>query len=712
MRAITSPERDSAAAGHWTFAYLEVTNYDGTWVNLGAVAVGAETADFLNTASITDDIDRNTLTMTATMRREVGAYSLVPFRTDSPLNVDDLGAYQPLLDLHREWKLWVCITARGDIPSGAGDFREFARGIVDRIDIAGEPATITIQGRGPEADLIDSLIYDTPITYGSGTLADVLQDMLDDQFGPAVYTLVVDASAPSFFVNEWEQTEEVGFWDLFSRTAALAGANVRFLYDASDNLELTLFTPNREALPGDEEWTSSSSEYEKLDLGIDLSGIRNFAVVKYQDGAGTVQTVTSPSSGLSASISRYGTRPILINLAASTQVNLEADAQALADAVVADLELPVMEQTIQMAGAWFGELWDYVALDANNVHYDEDQYGGVTAVSHAFENGMLTSTFALRGKPAGRYATWLQITGTGTVTEPEAPAVTSGDATFIEWRVPAPANTFDVGYVFTVNEATNSLRIDLATSDDFAVVLGTLDVTVAPSTSFSSSFTQLDADRQLTYYVRATPYSGPVAAGDPTGTPGVPWVATTDANPRPVDTATITVDRSTPGELRFNVVGGAGVEVGELVGSLAIPIEFVNVTEDDQWLALSTIPTAETEVGAEYRQQSYALGVGSIRVGANIKTLTGTPTIGANYTLDGFASIPSLVSFTPAGTGVRYSVWTAMPTPAKADIGVTWTVGAGADTAALDLYRVWIEYQPTTVAGVREHSDEHAPEFS
>jgi hypothetical protein len=43
---------------------------------------------------------------------------------------------------------------------------------------------------------------------------------------------------------------------------------------------------------------------------------------------------------------------------------------------------------------------------------------------------------------------------------------------------------------------------------------------------------------------------------------------------------------------------------------------------------------------------------------------------------------------------------------------VTWSVANGADTAALDLYRVWLEYVPATASGAREHSDEHAPESS
>ena len=211
MRNISDAERAIIAdpQGFWEFRFLEVTNFDGTWVNLGNLSIGERNTDFLNTWDLADDIDRNTLTFNATLRGSVGEFSLMPFRSDSPLNVDDADAYQPLLDLHREWRLWVCYKARGDFPSGAGAYREEARGIIDRLDISGNRDEIAVQGRGPEADLIDHLILadeTTPKVYAEGTLADVLQAMLDDQF-PATYTLVVDPSAPSTFINELTLTE-------------------------------------------------------------------------------------------------------------------------------------------------------------------------------------------------------------------------------------------------------------------------------------------------------------------------------------------------------------------------------------------------------------------------------------------------------------------------------------------------------------------------
>lgn len=559
MRYLTGPERAIIAdpEGHWEFLYLEVTNFDGTWINLGALAVGEALKDFLNTHSLSDDIDRNTLTFTATMRREIGAYSLVPFRTTSPLNVDDLGDYQPLLDVHREWRLWISIQPRHTFPSGEADFREWARGVVDRIDIQGEPATISIQARGPEADLIDSLILcseEDPVTFSAGPIADVLQAMLDYQF-PATYTLVVDGSAPSTFINELELTEPVSFWQKFSDVAAVGTGVVRFLYASDDTLAIHLFTPNRSATVAD--WTIGGDEYEKLDVGIALDTVANYAVVRFINSSGAVQQVTSPASPVSASISRYGLRPIVITLAQKEGID-ETNAQPLADAIVADRELPIMEQTVEGTGLWFGGLWDYVGMTANSIHYDEDQAGGVTGYTQTSENGVITSVFQLRGKPAGRYATWLQISsptapGAGDV----APGITSSSATFKEVSV-LFVSVAAVVFVSTVNGNTQSVTVDLYSDSALTTLVDSNAynaTSAAPLTgAFLSTVTPLARD--IVYYVKITPYSGPLVSGVPSGAAGEYGVANTNVLPEPTDTPTVSWDRSDPAKLQANVIPG------------------------------------------------------------------------------------------------------------------------------------------------------------
>jgi hypothetical protein len=165
----------------------------------------------------------------------------------------------------------------------------------------------------------------------------------------------------------------------------------------------------------------------------------------------------------------------------------------------------------------------------------------------------------------------------------------------------------------------------------------------------------------------------------------------------------------------LTIVGDSATvaSIGTTLGQIGIPTVFVNTTEASQWLALSTIPTAATEIGAEFRRRRYLVGAGSVRIHANVKAVTGTPTIGLYYdTTSAFGAPVSLQTLSVTGTGQVTSGWAALPSGAKADAYLTPYVADGANTAAVDLYALQIEFLPTTVAGVREHSTEHAPEYS
>jgi hypothetical protein len=711
MRTVTRSVMQ-APAGFWAFAYLEVTNFDGTWVNLGSLAVGSRTLNLFNTLSWDDNIDANTLSMRATLTREIGAFSLVPFRSDSPINVDDVGNYQPLLDLHRLWRIIGVFLPQYTYPD-PGDYREIASGYLDRIDIQGEPATIAVQGRGMEADLIDRRIMfvdatadplvpitsETPKTYASGTQADVIQAILDEELGAGVVTLTVDGSAPAEFVNGWDQTSDVGLFDLLVQVASLGGGSLRYRYDSSDVLSLTLYAVNR--TPSNPDWQIDGDEYEKLDAGIDLSGIRNFVAVRYVDTNYGIQMVTSPvivppDPPTSASIVRYGNRPLSIDLSAETQVTDQTAAGNLADAVRADLEFPIVEQQIAGTGLWFADLGDYVKLLANGVHYNEDQYGGVTTYSHTFQNGELESTIGLRGKPAGRYRTWLDF-GTGAPRTPYTPEITNLVATATEiftGLVYVPS----VFATASVNQYTQSVTFELSATIDFAVVLATNSVDVTNGTAGYGWVGSGLIDPNVIYYVRATPYSGVGA----TGVAGLPVIASTATN------------KLSPSQPDFDELVDL---IGELDTSgafdpLGSKTVFVQTLEDDQWLALSTIPTAEVEVGSEYRRQHFAQGAGQVRLTANVKAKTGSPTLKAKYSVNAFGAVADLASLAPAGTGLQVGAWVDMPTGAQADVGLALYVADGADTAALDLYAIEVEFKPGLVTAFRDFSDDFSDDFS
>lgn len=626
MRSDITRSVMQAPRGFWGFSYFEVTNFDGTWINLGNLAVGSRTLNLFNTITWSGNIDANTLSMSATLKREIGAFSLAPFRSDSPINVDDLGNYQPLLDLHRQWRLMGVFLPRNTFPDPA-DYREFASGWVDRIDIQGDPATITVQGRGMEADLIDQRIMfvdatadplvpitsDTPKTYAGGTQADVIQAILDEELGAGVLTLTVDGSAPSEFVNGWDQTTDVGLFDLLTQIASLGGGSLRYKYDASDVLSLTLYAVDRN--PSNADWQTDADEYEKLDAGIGNTNIRNFVAVRYVDTNFGRRAVTSPVAPpyppMSASIARYALRPLGIDLSADTRVTDQTAAGGLADAIRADLEFPLIEQRLTGIGLWFGELGDYVKVLANSVHYNEDQYGGITTYTHTFANGELVSEFGMSGKPKGRYLTWLDF-GTGAPRTPFTPEVTNLVATAFESGIVRVVGVFDVA---TVNEFTRSVVFDISATVDMAVVLDTDAVDVSGSTA-AQFFVGLTADQ--VYYVRATPWSGVLSAGVPTGVAGPPVIVSTFVN------------RLTPSQPDFDTLQSDVDALAAAMLTLPAP-----VTKGDIWYAavdgattMTRLPLPSDWFAKEAASTPYVLGIAagvpSWRLGSSaIVTATG-----------------------------------------------------------------------------------------
>jgi hypothetical protein len=196
MRTTSAAERSavSAAAGHWCFAYLEVTADDGSWTNLGSLALGAEDLDFFNTATLSESIDANTISFSATLKRDIGSTnSLSPFRTDSLVNESQAtpGTYAPRLDLHREWRLMVAVVPRDTTPVAPTDYTELNSGVVTKITVDGLSDTITIDGMGMEHDILRAFVV-TDRTY-SGDMEDVIQDALDDQLGVDVVPLYTPA---------------------------------------------------------------------------------------------------------------------------------------------------------------------------------------------------------------------------------------------------------------------------------------------------------------------------------------------------------------------------------------------------------------------------------------------------------------------------------------------------------------------------------------
>ncbi len=404
----TSPERTTVSGATLNvYVKLEITDPDGTWKD---VSTGLGTPDWLNSVTISDNIDSNSCSMSASLLRDAGTtLSLAPLREDSTVNRNAAAVYAPMLDLVRMWRTSVAVVGHGVTPI-AGDFNEIGKGYIDTIDVDDQSPTIQLTGRGEEAPLIDAEILDVR-DYVAQTMEVRLQAVLADnwdtvKFGtvPTIYTPV-----PMDFAFD---AESVAFGNLMSRMqqdAALNGAVIRYRYDSAGLNRLTLFFPDREAVPGDEDWTIASTEYLRIPLNrLDISGVRNLISVRYSTGT-TQVVVFSPPTGTSASLTRYGRRPLPIDLGEDAQILTYAQAQGLADAIRSDLEFPALQQRFETYAFWFVQLCDYGKMTANAVHYDQDQYGGVIGYTHDLSNGTLRTAVDLGAQPSGGYRKWIPI---------------------------------------------------------------------------------------------------------------------------------------------------------------------------------------------------------------------------------------------------------------------------------------------------------------
>lgn len=399
-RTFSAGQRTAIQGNADHYVKLELKDSAGSWTDVSDLG----DYDFLQSFTLEEDIDSNTMSMAASLLREAAAtVSLAPLLGTSSLNSPG-----PMLDVSRQWRTSVAIMPSGTAPSG-GDYVPLGEGTYDVIDVNDPSPTIDLVGRDLGATLLDTYIT-TERTYSSASsdsMETVIQAMLDDNLGASAITLYTPTS-PAFTMRKWVQQKE-NLMVAINKVARLAGFVCKYRYDAADVLRLTLYAPDRAA--STEDWEIGPDEYTAVPMHrIDLSGVRNSIKVTYRDSStGSVSTVTRSDA---TSISNYGgplaiTRYMEVDMSLESQIDTSARADALGDAILADLKDPEVQQVFQAPGFWIAQLGDYGKFSANDVHSDSDQYGGVTHVRHELANGRMMTTLSVRGQPAGKYKTWI-----------------------------------------------------------------------------------------------------------------------------------------------------------------------------------------------------------------------------------------------------------------------------------------------------------------
>jgi len=245
-------------------------------------------------------------------------------------------------------------------------------------------------------------------------MQDVIQTMLDRMTAlggtaPTLYTPV----SPAFNLLPWKQSR-TGLLTAIREAVGQRGWDIRYKWRAgTSQFELTLFEPDRAKTTPDRTFTASQySEISGASTSID--GIRNVVRIVYS-ASGTVDNTGNPQRLLvtrkdDPSIASYRRRTIEIAESSTSRIDTQAEAEAMADAILADLKDPKVTASVQLLDGFpWVELGDLYRFPGNGAHWDTNQDLAVYAYRHRATNGRLSTELQLRGKPSARFDGWHRL---------------------------------------------------------------------------------------------------------------------------------------------------------------------------------------------------------------------------------------------------------------------------------------------------------------
>lgn len=225
-----------------------------------------EGMDWVDSVSISDEVDKAVMTATVVCLTEQEHLSLSPLKTESKLNLLDLfdpTSYLPLLDLARRIDIFAARVPLG-LRGADEDWFSVFSGFIDEFDEGGSE-TISLNCRDLGADLIETFIEEE-ITYGApvpgsaieGEMQFILNDNDNDPTNDSVVGLIPRAASydpivlytpvsPNFTLVEDDQRRE-NVLSALRQKAGLIAWECRYMFDQNPNenrWRLTFFEPRR-----------------------------------------------------------------------------------------------------------------------------------------------------------------------------------------------------------------------------------------------------------------------------------------------------------------------------------------------------------------------------------------------------------------------------------------------------------------------------------
>jgi hypothetical protein len=394
-----------------------------------------------------EEVDAPVATATVRLWRDRYGLSLAPFMTGAKANLIT-GSYAPLVDAMREIKIETATLPEGVTPA-SGDWREVFRGFVDISKWAGVGKSVLElecrDGAGPLQEIVterEGRPVGTPGTGAYGTdpsgrpVEEVMQDVLDDWATPGGYTVVLYtptgtaldprpvAERSGFLVTQFVPAKGQSVFETLTILANFIGYDVRWRWsDVTSEFRLEMFNPPRSNTTPT--MTIGPGAYRQVTrLEVDPAPVRNVVRVTYQTDPADENTRTYTEDEDASSIARYRRRWMEIAEAASSAINTSTEAEMMRDAILADLKDPRADFSVDAEYRYDMQLNDLIRWSACPGHFDTDQDLAAIGIRHRIEDGgEATSSVVTRGRPCGKYTSWLHVAaapgwGKGTVTWP------------------------------------------------------------------------------------------------------------------------------------------------------------------------------------------------------------------------------------------------------------------------------------------------------
>jgi hypothetical protein len=417
-RTITGGELALLAATHYEVRLrVELENQAGGWQDMSAFGG----RDYTLAARWRDVLDTPVAAGSVDLARSVSGVALTATMQGSSVNHPGGGGYTPFIHGGQKVRISTACVAPGAAPAG-GDWKEVFLGKVDDPDW-GDTAnrlTATISDQG--AWLLEKLIEEEH-DYGTDAgipVETVMQQLLDANIADRLgHVALYVPTSPGWNIRKYRQAR-VPVLQALRDLAAQIGWDVRYRYDAAGVSRLTFFQPDRTKVAPD--LTFGPGQYFNLPtVAENTQDIRNVGRVYFIDHATGARDFREHS--VPSSIATYGRRYIEVNEDAASNIDTGTEALEMVTAMVTDLALPAIAQSMVLRYFWAAQLGDLYSFLANNVHYDVAQQGAVQSIEHELTRESRRTTIGVRGKPAGLYSTWLLIAGTGGGTVDETTGV-------------------------------------------------------------------------------------------------------------------------------------------------------------------------------------------------------------------------------------------------------------------------------------------------